>query len=152
MTTLHAPVVRLSDLFDDAGANADRVLGPGPGAGRPHRRGGARSLRAIARQFGVDWRPVSPADRAVLERPGRPLRRDDVLEAVRSALVAGGASGDCDIELPASRRRWCRRMPIRGRSCPTLDYDASAGRFTRGAVGAGEGMEPIHLRVAGRVR
>jgi hypothetical protein len=33
MTTLHAPVVRLSDLFDDAGAGADRVLGPGPGAG-----------------------------------------------------------------------------------------------------------------------
>ena len=33
MTTLHASVVRLSDLFEDAGANADRVLGPGPGAG-----------------------------------------------------------------------------------------------------------------------
>ena len=55
MTTLHASVVRLSDLFDDAGANADRVLGPGPGAG------GrivveAAQLGAIARQFGVDWR------------------------------------------------------------------------------------------------
>ena len=32
-TTLHAPVVLLSDLFDDAGANAQKVLGPGPGAG-----------------------------------------------------------------------------------------------------------------------
>ena len=56
MTTLHASVVRLSDLFDEAGANADRVLGPGPGAG------GrivveAAQLGAIARQFGVDWRP-----------------------------------------------------------------------------------------------
>src|SRR6516164_5236498 len=98
VTTLHAPVVRLSDLFDDAGANSDRVLGPGPGAG------GrivveAAQLGAIARQFGVDWRPVSSADRAVLDRPGRPLRRDDVLDAVRSALIAGGASSDCDVEL-----------------------------------------------------
>src|SRR5215472_12338250 len=98
MTTLHGPVVRLSDLFDDAGAGADRVLGPGPGAG------GrivveAAQLGAIARQFGVDWRPVSSADRAVLDRPGRPLRRDDVLDAVRSALIAGGASSDCDVEL-----------------------------------------------------
>src|SRR5262252_9473961 len=98
MTTLHAPVVRLSDLFDNAGANADRVLGPGPGAG------GrivveAAQLGAIARQFGVDWRPASPADRAVLERPGRPLRRDDVVDAVRSALVSSGASADCDIDL-----------------------------------------------------
>ena len=64
VTTLHAPTVRLSDLFEDAGANADRVLGPGPGAG------GrivveAAQLGAIARQFGVDWRPTSSADRAV---------------------------------------------------------------------------------------
>src|SRR6516225_1690026 len=85
VTTLHAPVVRLSDLFDDAGANSDRVLGPGPGAG------GrivveAAQLGAIARQFGVDWRPVSSADRAVLDRPGRPLRRDDVMDALRTAL------------------------------------------------------------------
>jgi flagellar basal body P-ring formation protein FlgA len=98
MTMLHAPVVRLSDLFDDAGANADRVLGPGPGAG------GrivveAAQLGAIARQFGVDWRPASSADRAVLDRAGRPLRRDDVVDAVRGALIAGGASTDCDVEL-----------------------------------------------------
>src|SRR5581483_6479663 len=90
VTTLHAPVVRLSDLFDDAGAKADRVLGPGPGAG------GrivveAAQLGAIARQFGVDWRPASSGDRAVLDRPGRPMRRDDVLDAVRQALVTAGA-------------------------------------------------------------
>src|SRR3954451_18194883 len=96
MTTLHASVVRLSDLFDDAGPNADRVLGPGPGAG------GrivveAAQLRAIARQFAVDWRPASTADRSVLDRPGRPLRRQDVLDAVKNALVAAGASGDCEV-------------------------------------------------------
>jgi flagella basal body P-ring formation protein FlgA len=32
-TTLAAPVVRLSDLFDDAGADAARVLGPAPAPG-----------------------------------------------------------------------------------------------------------------------
>ncbi len=98
VTTLHAPTVRLSDLFEDAGANANRVLGPGPGAG------GrivveAAQLGAIARQFGVDWRPASSADRAVLDRPGRPLQREDVLDALRSALIEGGTSPDCDIEL-----------------------------------------------------
>ena len=66
MTSLHAPTVRLSDLFDDAGDKANLVLGPGPAAG-------ARivveapQLAAIARQFGVDWRPASSADRAVLD-------------------------------------------------------------------------------------
>ncbi len=33
VTTLHAQVVRLSDLFADAGSDANRVLGPGPAPG-----------------------------------------------------------------------------------------------------------------------
>src|SRR5258708_28381445 len=88
--TLQGPRVYLRDLFDGAGVNAARVLGPGPGPG------GrivveARQLKAIASQYDVDWRPVSSADRAVLEWPGRPLRREDALAAVRAALVARGA-------------------------------------------------------------
>jgi flagellar basal body P-ring formation protein FlgA len=150
MTTLHAPTVRLSDLFDDAGANADRVLGPGPGAG------GrivveAAQLRAIARQFGVDWRPASSADRAVLDRPGRPLRRDDVLDAVRSALLAGGASADCDIELAGFTPPL---VPFEADPRPVvsdLDYDPNAGRFSAVLSVTGEAMEPIHVRIAGRV-
>jgi hypothetical protein len=55
LVTLSGPMVHLRDLFEDAGPNADRVLGPGPGPG-----GriivGATQLGAIARQFGVDWR------------------------------------------------------------------------------------------------
>ena len=138
MTTLHASVVRLSDLFDDAGANADRVLGPGPGAG------GrivveAAQLGAIARQFGVDWRPASSADRAVLDRPGRPLRRDDVLDAVRNALIGGGASADCDVELAGFTPPL---VPFEADPRPVvsdLDYDADAGRFSAVLSVAGEG-------------
>jgi flagellar basal body P-ring formation protein FlgA len=150
MTTLHAPVVRLSDLFADAGANADRVLGPGPGAG------GrivveAAQLGAIAQQFGVDWRPASSADRAVLELPGRPLRRDDVLDAVRSALIAGGASDDCDVELAGFTPPL---VPFESDPRPAvsdLEYDSSAGRFSAMLSVVGEAMEPIHMRVTGRV-
>ncbi len=150
MTTLHAPVVLLSDLFDDAGANAERVLGPGPGAG------GrivveAAQLGAIARQFGVDWRSVSSADRAVLDRPGRPLRRNDVVDAVRSALIGGGASADCDVELAGFTPPL---VPFESDPRPVvsdLDYDANAGRFSAVLSVAGEAMEPIHMRVTGRV-
>ena len=150
MTTLHAPVVLLSDLFDDAGANAQQVLGPGPGAG------GrivveAAQLGAIARQFGVDWRSASSADRAVLDRPGRPLRRNDVVDAVRSALIAGGASADCDVELAGFSPPL---VPFESDPRPVvsdLDYDANAGRFSALLSVAGEAMEPIHMRVTGRV-
>ncbi len=71
------------------GSNADRVLGPGPEPG------GrivveAAQLNAIARQFNVEWRSVSRADRAVLEWPGRPVRKEEAIEAVRLAITAGG--------------------------------------------------------------
>jgi flagellar basal body P-ring formation protein FlgA len=150
MTTLHAPTVRLADLFDDAGANAQRVLGPGPGPG------GrivveAPQLAAIARQFGVDWRPASPADRAVLERAGRPLPREDTIDAVRAALIAAGASTDCDIELAAFSPPL---VPLEAKPRPVvsdLDYDAAGGRFSALLSIAGEAMEPIAMRVGGRV-
>ena len=112
-TLLRGPDVLLSDLFNDAGPNADRRLGPAPPAG-----GSivveAAQLGAIARQFGVDWQPASSGDRAVLERPGRTLPRDDVLAAVRSALQAAGASDRLrGGTARRSRRRWCRWMPSR---------------------------------------
>jgi flagella basal body P-ring formation protein FlgA len=142
--------VRLSDLFEDAGANANRVLGPGPGAG------GrivveAAQLGAIARQFGVDWRPASSADRAVLDRPGRPLPREDVLDALRSALIEGGTSPDCDIELADFSPPL---VPFESNPRPVvsdLSYDTSAGRFTAMLSVAGDSMEPIYMRLAGKV-
>jgi flagellar basal body P-ring formation protein FlgA len=150
VTTLHAAVVRLSDLFDDAGAGADRVLGPGPGAG------GrivveAAQLGAIAHQFGVDWRPASSGDRAVLDRPGRPLRREDALDAVKSALIGAGASPDCDVEIPGFTPPL---VPLEADPRPVvsdLDYEPNAGRFSAVLSITGTAMEPIHMRLAGRV-
>ena len=148
MTILHAPIVRLSDLFDSAGPQADRVLGPAPGPG------GrivveAAQLGAIARQFGVDWRPVSAGDRAVLERPGRILAREEVLSAVKTALVAAGASPDCLIDLPGFNPPL---VPIEADAHPVatqLDYDTASGRFAAILSITGDGMEPLNMRIAG---
>ncbi len=143
-------MVRLSDLFDDAGSKADIVLGPGPGAG-------ARivveapQLAAIARQFGVDWRPSSSADRAVLERPGKPLHREDILAAVRSAVMQQGASADCDIDLAEFNPPL---VPFESDPKPVvsdLDYDASTGQFAATVSVTGTAMEPLHLRLSGKV-
>jgi flagella basal body P-ring formation protein FlgA len=149
-TMLHAPVVHLADLFDDAGPNADRVLGtaPGPGGSVVVE---APQLAAIARQFGVDWRPASPADRLVLERAGRLLPRDDVLTAVKAALVAAGASPECEVELPGFT---APMVPADARPqvlATELDYETGAGRFSTMLSVTGEGMEPVNLRIAGQV-
>jgi flagella basal body P-ring formation protein FlgA len=150
MTTLHGPKVYLKDLFDDAGSNADRVLGPGPDPG------GriiveAAQLNAIARQFNVAWRSVSGADRAVLEWPGRPLRKEEAIEAVRLAITAGGASDDTDIDLPGFTPPI---IPVEVTPVSTvsqLDYDTGSGRFTAALTVTGAGMNPIDSRISGRV-
>ena len=148
-TTLHSSTVRLSDLFDGIDGKTDRVLGPGPGPG------GrivveAAQLGAIARQFAVEWRPGSSADRAMLERPGRPLRRDDVMDAIRSALIAAGASADCDVDLAGFSPPLVPVDAVPRPVVSDLDYDAAVGRFSAMLSVAGEGMDPLHLRVDGR--
>src|SRR4051794_14897439 len=150
MTTLHGPSVFLRDLFDDAGRNADARLGPGPEPG------GriiveAVQLNAIARQFGVAWQSVSTSDRAVLEWPGRPLRREEAVEAARLAITASGAPEDWEIELPNFSPPI---VPFESTAIPIvaqLDYDRTSGRFTAVLSVTAEGMNPINTRIAGQV-
>jgi flagella basal body P-ring formation protein FlgA len=150
LSTLNAPTVHLSDLFDDAGPNAARVLGPAPSVG------GrivveAAQLAAIARQFGVAWRPASLADQAVLDRPGRPLPREEVLAAVRAALVRAGASEAAEIELPGFD---APLVPTEGKAqaiATQVDYDAASGRFAALLTVTADTMNPVNLRVAGRL-
>ena len=129
VTTLEASMVRLSDLFDDAGPRADRVLGPGPAPGARIVIEAAQ-LAAIARQFGVDWRPASPGERVVLDRPGRPLTREEVFTALRAALVGVGAPADGDLQLPGFT---APTVPLTGHTetaIEQVDYDAASGRFS----------------------
>ena len=97
-TTLSGPQVRVADLFDDAGPAAERVLGPGP---KP---GGrivveAAQAAAIARQFGLDWRPRSGAEQIVIDRAGQMVSRELVANAVRKALRDNGTNAASDVEL-----------------------------------------------------
>ena len=149
LTELRGPVIRLSDLFDDLGAAPDRPLGtaPAPG-GRVVVE--AAQLAAIARQFAVAWKPSSNADRAVLERPGRPLAREAALAAVRAALIAAGAGIDCEIALDGFAPPL---VPVESDASPLVSqliYDPDGGKFTAMLSVAGAAMDPVHIRIAGR--
>ena len=150
MTTLHGPEVLLKDLFDDAGPNANRVLGPGPDPG------GrivveAAQLNAIARQYDVSWRSVSRADRAVLEWPGHSLPKEEAVEAVRVAITAAGASENIDIDLPGFTPPLIPSEVKPTTIVTQLDYDSNTGRFTASLSVTADGMNPINARVSGHV-
>ena len=148
LTTLSGPVVRLSDLFDDAGADAGRVLGPAPAPG-PRIVVAAAQLGAIARQFGVDWQPDSGAEQAVLERPGRLLPRAQVMAALRAALSGVGAPTDADIALPGFDAPLVPLGAVAAADMEQLDYDAASGRFTGVLAVSGAGMDTLRLRLSG---
>ncbi len=149
MTTLHGANVYLRDLFDDAGANADRILGPGPEPGGRIIVESAQ-LSAIARQYSVPWRSVSRADRAVLEWPGRPLKKEDAIEAVRLAITAAGAAEDLDIDMPGFNPPIIPVEAMPATTVSQLDYDSNTGRFTAALTITAEGMNPIDARISGR--
>jgi flagella basal body P-ring formation protein FlgA len=149
-TTLEAPMVRVADLFDGAGEGGARVLGPAPAPGNRIVIESAQ-LAAIARQFGIDWRPASPSDRVVLDRPGRPLPRDAVFSALRAALGELGAPVETDIDLPGFVAPLVPQESEARLSIDQLDYDPASGRFTALLTVTAEGMEVRRERLSGRV-
>lgn len=150
LTTLHGPTVYLRDLFDDAGENANRALGPGPDPGGRIIVGAAQ-LNAIAREYDVAWRSTSRADHSVLEWPGRPLRKDEAVDAVRTAVTEGNPADDMDIDLAGFTPPV---VPLDANAVSTvsqLDYDSGTGRFAAVLTVTAKGMNPIESPISGVV-
>ena len=150
VVTLESNVVRLSDLFDDAGPGAERVLGPAPVPGTRIVVESSQ-LSAIARQFGVDWRAASPADRTLIDRRGRMVPREDVLAALRAALNAVGAPEDATMELPGFTAPLVPAEATTEAGIEQLDYDAGTLRFTATLAITGADMATQRMRLSGRL-
>ena len=99
-----------------------------------HRRGTAvESDRAFSTTWTGD--PVSGADRAMLEWPGRPLKREDALAAVRAALVSQGAAPDCDVEIPGFTPPIVPLSGVSGSDRHATGFRPRTGPLHRHAVG-----------------
>jgi flagella basal body P-ring formation protein FlgA len=150
-TTLHAQQVRIADLFDDAGPVGERILGPGPAPGGRIVVEAAQAA-AIARQFGVAWRPNSGGERVVLDRPGRSLAREDIIATLRRALRAGGVGPEAEIELSSFTAPLVPTDAQPGLTVEQLDITQITGRFTAGIAIDVDGEPRQILRVAGQIQ
>jgi flagella basal body P-ring formation protein FlgA len=150
-TTLQQPHVRLADLFDDAGPAASRVLGPGPAPGGRIVVEAAQAA-AIARQFGVAWRPMSNTERVVIDRPGRLVAREEFLGALHAALAGAGAAPDVEIEFSGFAAPLVPLETAVQFSVEQVDFDSVSGRFTAtlALLMAGEAIQ--RTRLAGRAQ
>jgi flagella basal body P-ring formation protein FlgA len=149
-TELNTGTVRLGDLFDGLGDTPDRVLGPAPAPGQSITVE-APQLAAIARDFGVDWRPTSGAERSVLQRRGKPVPAAQVTDCLTKALRAAGAPADGDVVLPTFDPPMVGAGATATLEASQVAYDQDSGRFTAMlTVHDGEGDIPA-LRLSGQV-
>lgn len=139
--------VMLSDLFERLEC-ADRVLGASPAPG-DRIVVEAPQLAAIARDFGVAWRPVTGAERIVLERAARRLARDAVLGAVRAALREAAAPADAELVLDLPEMPLLPAGADARPEVTQLDYDAVSGRFAASVSLTMADAPAARLRVSG---
>jgi flagella basal body P-ring formation protein FlgA len=143
--------VLLGDLFENAGPRAATPIGPAPLPGRRYVVE-APQLALIARDYGLDWRPLVGAERVVVERPGRAMRREEVIEPLRAELLALGAEADLDLDIPGFQPPMLpanapeARVAVDGAS-----YDAARKTFAANLVIVAEGMPTFRQRVLGRL-
>lgn len=143
-------VVRLADLFENAGPRGAVVLGPAPAPG------GrivveAAQLAGIARANGIAWRPAGGAERVVIERPGRALPREEVLLALRAALRHQGLDDEAELDLQAFAPPMVAEGAFVQLAVEGAVLDAAGARFAATIAVVAEGTPTQRIRLAGRV-
>jgi flagellar basal body P-ring formation protein FlgA len=122
-------VIRLGDIFDEAGTYADRVIINAPAPGRRLTLD-INFLADAARLYHVNWRPMSRFDRVIVERAGKTIAAHDIIQHLRDGLIAEGMPKTAHIEL--SNRNLEINVPLQAStelSVRNVSYEAGSGRF-----------------------
>lgn len=148
---IEGDVVRLSDIFDDAGARANATVVPAPPPGR-RAVYDVQWLAEVARIFQVSWRPTSRFDRIVIERAGRTVPARELVAKITPALRERGMSERSELEIQGRGQDIALALDAPDTiEIRQLDYDQQGGRFTAVLiVGAGHASAQ-RVIVAGRV-
>ncbi|WP_439595624.1 flagellar basal body P-ring formation chaperone FlgA [Falsiroseomonas sp.] len=147
--TVEEATVRLDDLFEGLGARGATPLGPAPAPGQ-RLVVEAAQLVAIARRNNIPWRPTGGADRVVLDRPGRALAREEVLEALRIALRPQGVEEEAELELQAFNPPLIPPAAFPQITVEQAVFDPATQRFGASLAVLADGMATQRLRLAGR--
>jgi flagella basal body P-ring formation protein FlgA len=138
-------VVRLGDLFANAGDSADAVVAyaPPPGKRAVY---DARWLYRIARHYGVAWRPLGVQDQAIVERESVLIKVEEIEEQITRELVDSGMRPDMRAEL--SNRLLRLYVPAESAAAVAVEdvsFDARTQRFQ--AVVSAPANDPRAQRV-----
>lgn len=91
-------VIRLGDLFTDAGEKGEITIAKAPAPGARIVLDADRLYR-IAKAYRLPWQMQSRFDRIVIERTSTAVPREEILEALRDSLNAQGLPKEAKIEI-----------------------------------------------------
>ncbi len=145
-------LVRVGDLFINAGEKALREVGYAPAPGR-RMVFDARTLYRVARAHGLDWRPMSIHDKAVIERESVVVSGTDVENRILAALPDNGIDPE-GVEIELNNPLLRLHLPADATETvevEDLNYTAGDRRFNAILTIPGDGLNVRRVRVAGRV-
>lgn len=98
ISIVESDILKLGDVFENAGEKADMVIGRTPLPGHDMRLN-ARTLMRIARSTGLDWQAQSVMDEVIVRRDANLLSYETLESNIRQALQDKGLTGDADIAI-----------------------------------------------------
>ncbi len=149
--TVSGKLVRLGDLFVRAGDKAEAAVAYAPAPGK-RAIFDARWLYRVARTYGLNWRPLSIHEKAVVARESIVIGRREIADHILAALVDKGVDADMQVEL--SNRML--RIHVPGDSTATVAvedvaYDPRTRRFIAIVAAPADDPAARRIRVTGRV-
>lgn len=145
------PFVLLSDLFEGAGDQGATAIARSPAPGK-RIEVSARWLAAVAKAYGLAWRPTSRLDRSVVERSSQVIDTRRITQEMLDTLARQGVTGRLSLVLDQPGVR----LDLPGDAEPTLaitniSHDPVNGRFSALVIAPATGRLLAKAHISGRV-
>lgn len=148
---VNAPVIRLGDLFSDAGVRADATLAPAPPPGGKIVFDAAW-LDARAREQNLSWQPRSRYDQATVERASEMIGVDAIAAELRRQLADQLPAGPVQLNLDnAALHLFVPAGTPTDIAVSNLTYNAQSGRLAAYVAAPADDPNAERIRVTGRV-
>lgn len=144
-------IIRLGDLFSNAGTAANDVVAPAPALGMRVTYSAAW-LGAVARDHRLDWAPTSEFNQSSVERASRTIGADTIAHRVLDALAPNLQGAIPDIRLDSANLRLL--VPAEAQDDIAVDgltLDQRSGRFSAFVSAPPGAPDAQRQRVTGRL-